>query len=438
MPKDKVCVIGIWHLGAVYSACLAEAGYSVAGTDDDAAKIERLNKGVPPIFEPGLEELVKRNLDAKRLSYTSDFAAALKGSKYVLVTYDTPINERDEVDLTPIMALVPRLAKAMENGAVIIISSQVPVGTCDDIRTAILRINPALDFDIAYSPENLRLGRAIECFQKPGRVVIGADSEAALDRVEHFFSVVDAPKVRMNLKTAEMTKHAINAYLATTISFANEIGNICDAIGADAFKVADALASDERIGPKLPLKPGLAFAGGTLARDMIVLQKLGVSLNYPAHLINAVLDINKQQNKVIIRRLHQIYGPIKGLTIAVLGLTYKAGTSTLRRSAAIDIIGDLSSSGAIVKAYDPKADPEEVARHYDFKSCSDAYEAAQDAHALIVLTEWPEFKTLDYKKIKSMMKRPIIIDGKNLLDGDALEKEGFAYSGIGRGHDFKR
>ncbi len=436
--NDKVCVIGIWHLGSVYSACLAGAGYRVSGVDNDNKAVNQLNKGVPPIFEPGLEELIARNIKSKRLSYTTDLIPALKGANYVLITYDTPVNDRDEVDLSPILALTTVLAGHLEKGAVVIVSSQVPLGTCDRVKSAILQENPGLDFDIAYSPENLRLGKAIECFQRPGRIVIGADSEKTLDRVERFFSVVDAPKVRMSLKTAEMTKHALNAFLATSISFANEIGNLCDEVGADAFRVAEALASDERIGPKLPLRPGLAFAGGTLARDLKVLKKLGQELDYPAHLINGVLKVNRAQNSVIIRKLEKIFGSIKKLKIGVLGLTYKAGTSTLRRSASVEIIRDLVKGGASVKAYDPKASPEEVRRHKDFESCADAYTAARGSDALVVLTEWPEFKDLDFKAIKAAMKKPVIIDGRNLLDGDYLIKQGFIYSSIGRGQDRKR
>jgi UDPglucose 6-dehydrogenase len=436
--SEKVCVIGIWHLGSVYSACLAEAGYHVVGFDGNKETVNRLNEGVPPLFEPGLDELVKRNLDAGRLNYSSHLASALKGAKFVLITIDTPVDDRDQVDLSPVMALNDGLAKYLEKGVVVIVSSQVPVGTCGRIKADILQKNPCLDFDIVYSPENLRLGKAIEVFQHPGRIVIGADSEKTLDRAEKFFSVVDAPKVRMNLRTAEMTKHAINAFLATSISFANEIGNFCDALGADAFKVAEAMASDERIGPRLPLKPGLAFAGGTLARDLNVLKNLSTELHYPAYLINGVLDVNKAQNQVIIRKLEKIFGTVKGLQIGVLGLTYKAGTSTLRRSAAIEIIGDLVAAGASVKAFDPKASPEEVQRHIEFEFISDAYACATGSDALIILTEWPEFKGLDYKKIKSLMNRPVIIDGKNLLDGDSMVKLGYIYSGIGRGRDIKR
>lgn len=266
MPGDsKVSVIGIWHLGAVTSACLADFGYHVVGVDKDVRKVEGLNKGTPPLFEPGLKELLITNLNSKRLSYTTDLHKAVKNSRYVLITFDTPVNERDKVDLTEILNTAKELATCLDDGSVIIVSSQVPVGTCEQIKTSITKLNSSLDFDIAYSPENLRLGQAIERFKNPERIVIGADSDTTLDKVEAFLSVIKAPTVRMNLRTAEMTKHALNVFLATSISFANEIGNLCDEVGADAAKIAQALGSDARIGPNLPLNPGLAFSGGTLA-----------------------------------------------------------------------------------------------------------------------------------------------------------------------------
>lgn len=433
---NKISVIGIWHLGAVVSACLADLGYFVVGVDKDTKKVEGLNKGIPPLFEPGLEELLISNLNSKRLNYTMDLCEAVRGSSYALITFDTPVNERDEVDLSEIFATATELAKYLENGSVIIVSSQVPVGTCEQIKAIIKQSNPSLDFDIAYSPENLRLGQAIERFKNPDRIVIGADSNATLDRVERLFDVISAPQVRMNLRTAEMSKHALNAFLATSISFANEIANLCDEVGADASKVAQALGSDERIGQRLPLKPGLAFAGGTLARDLKILQSLGDRFGYETHLIDGVLKVNEQQNGLVIRKLEKIYGSIKNLTIGVLGLTYKAGTSTLRRSAALEIIKDLTNSGALVKAYDPKADLEEVQSHQEFEFCANPYEVAKDSHALVIVTDWQEFHELDFDFIKSIMKNPVLIDARNMLDGEQLIAKGFLYSGVGTGTDY--
>ena len=431
--KEKVCVLGIWHLGSVYSACLADLGYSLVGWDRDAEKVARLNKSIPPLFEPGLEELLTKNILSKNLAYTTDLGYALREAHYVLMTFDTPVDAKDEVDLSPIFETTTEAAKYLENGSILIVSSQVPIGTCEQIKSLIKQQNPGLEVDIAYSPENLRLGQAVERFKNPDRIVIGADNTSTLNKVEKFLDVIKAPKVRMNLRTAEMTKHTLNAFLATTISFANEIANLCDELGADALNVAAALQSDERIGHKLPLNPGLAFAGGTLARDLKVLKNLGDKFGYETHLVDAVLKVNEQQNKLVIRKLEKVYGSIKGLTIGVLGLAYKAGTSTLRRSAALEIIQDLTGSGAIVKAYDPKAALEEVELHKEFEFCATPYVVAKDSDALVIVTDWPEFKNLDFNLIKSSMKKPVLIDGKNMLDSEQMVRMGFLYSGIGRG-----
>ena len=431
VENKKVCVIGIWHLGSVYSACLADLGYQVVGVDRDTSKVDNLNHGDPPIFEPGLKELIVKNLTSGRLSYTTDLSRALKGSKYILVTFDTPIDDNDEVDLSPVFNTTTEVARNLENESIIIVSSQVPVGTCDQIRALIKQANPALVFDIAYSPENLRLGQAINYFKKPDRIVIGADSSTTLDRIEAFFSVISAPRLRMNLKSAEMTKHAINVFLATSISFANEIANLCDELGADAMKVAEALKSESRIGGGLPLLPGLSFAGGTLARDLIILKNLGKISGYKTPLIDGVLTVNQRQNGLVLRKLQKVYGSVENLTVGILGLTYKPGTSTLRRSAAIEIITELSANGAKVRACDPKADMAEVRRHQGFELCPDPYSLAKGADALVIVTDWPEFRNLDFDLIKSLMKRPVLIDAKNMLYDMELTGKGFIYSGVG-------
>ena len=433
MRDQKICVIGIWHLGSVVSACLADLGYSVVGVDGDSRKVENLNKGIPPLFEPGLEELIKNNIGSQRLSYTTDLSLALKGSEYVLITFDTSVNEKDEVDLSEIFDTSRELTKYLENDSVIIVSSQVSIGTCERIKSAIKQNNPSLNFDIVYSPENLRLGQAIEVFKNPERIVIGADNDSTLDRVEDFFGVIPAPKVRMSLRTAEMTKHALNVLLATSISFANEIANLCDELGADALKIAEALHSDGRIGAKLPLQPGLGFSGGTLARDLKILKNLGESSGCETALIDSVLKVNEKQNKLVIKKLNKIYGSTKGLVIGILGLTYKVGTSTLRRSAALEIISDLIKEGAIVKAYDPKASLEEIQAHQEFEFYTDPYAVAKDSDALVIITEWPEFKNLAFDLIKSIMKKPVLIDTKNMLANEQMPEKGFLYLGVGRG-----
>lgn len=437
MPKrNRICVIGTWHLGSVVSACLADLGYTVIGTDQNNRSIEVLNKGIPPLFEPGLEELIKKNIKTNRLSYTTHIANAVKGCNHVLITYDIPVSENDELDLSVTFATVNNIAEHLENNTVITVISQVPIGTCEQIKAMIQKLNPAVDFDIAYSPENLRMGQAVERFLHPERIVIGAENDATLEKVENLFSVIHAPIIRMDLKTAEMTKHAINAFLATSISFANEMGNLCDEVGADASKLAQALASDTRIGPHLPLSPGLAFSGGTPARDLLILQNLGDRLNYQTWLIDGVVQVNEQQKKLVIKKLEKIYGSVGKLTVGVLGLAYTAGTSTLRYSTALEIINRLVYGGAFVKAYDPKADTEEVRTHWEFAFCEDPYQTATNSDALVIAADRPEFRELDFDLIKSVMKKPVIIDAKNMLDGRPLLAKGFLYSGVGTGMDY--
>lgn len=431
--SERVCVIGIWHLGAVYSACLADLGCQVIGVDGDAKRVAELNKGVPPLFEPGLLELLTSNIKAKRLNYTTELSHAVKGARYILITFDTPVNDQDEIDLSEIYDAANTLAGCLENNTIIIVNSQVPVGTCEQIKSLIKKRKPALEFDIAYSPENLRLGQAIDCFKKPERIVIGADNSATLDKVETLFSVVKAPVLKMDLRSAEMTKHALNSFLATSISFGNEIANLCDEVGADALKVATALRTEGRIGGKIPILPGLGFAGGTLARDLKVLKKIGTERGYETLLINSVLTVNQRQNGVVVRKLERIYGSVKGLSISILGLTYKPGTSTLRRSAALEIIKQLVDRGAKVRTYDPKADLSEVREHVEFEFCDDVYAVAKGSDALVLITEWPEFKDLDYDRLKLAMKKPVFIDTKNLLDNEQMTAKGFSYFGIGRG-----
>ena len=240
----------------------------------------------------------------------------------------------------------------------------------------------------------------------------------------------------MNLRSAEMTKHALNAFLATSVSFGNEVGNLCDLVGADALKVAEALRSDSRIGSKAMLKPGLGFAGGTLARDIKVLQKIGKKGAYEPKLINGVFDVNLQQNKMVVARLQKVYGSMENLLVGVFGLTYKAGTSTLRRSASIEIIKDLISRGVKVKAFDPKADLSELQEKIEFEFCSDPFQAAKDTDALLFVTDWPEFKELDFSRLKMLMKKPVVIDAQNMLNSESLVQKGFVYLGMGRGQIF--
>jgi UDPglucose 6-dehydrogenase len=409
-------------------------GYTVVGVDDDARRIAGLNAGTPPLFEPGLDELLQRNLASGRLRYTVDLPSALRGSSFAFIAYDTPVDENDKVDLTQLFSTTAALAEHFDAGTVVIINSQVPVGTCEQLHSAIRARKPAREFGLAYVPENLRLGRALERFMKPAMVVIGSKECSTLDRVEELYSALHSPIVRMDLASAEMTKHAINSYLATCVSFINEIANLCDESGADATQVATALRLDERVSPLAPLLPGgLGFAGGTLARDLRALQTLGKRVNHPTHLVDAVLSVNEVQKRLVWRRLHKLYGSVNGLNLGVLGLTYKPGTSTLRRSVAIEIMRELSAAGASIKAYDPKAALEELHGEKCFYFCRQPAEVAKDSDAIIIITDWPEFKSLDYAALGIQMKHRVLIDTKNLLDPNQLRAIGFTYFDVGRG-----
>ncbi len=430
----KVCVVGLWHLGSVTSACFADLGRSVVGVADEPERAASLNNGVPPLFEPGLAELIARHLATGRLRFTSDTRDGVQGSSYVVIAYDTPVNEQDEPDLVPITAAVDTLAGCLEDGTTIIISSQVPVGTCEALAGRLRSLNPGLRFGMACIPENLRLGQAIGRFLQPDLLVFGADNEATMKKVEALYFPIPGPRARTDLRTAEMTKHAINAYLATCISFGNELANLCDEVGADAFHVVQALKLDGRVSPKAPLAPGLGFAGGTLARDMTVLKKLAAQHGYAAPLVNGVMAVNQFQNRIVVQRLEGLLGTLAAKTIGVLGLTYKPGTSTLRRSAAIEIIRELVVRGAAVKAFDPRAEHAEIDLYRgEFSICPDPYAAAKNADALALVTPWPEFRDLDLARLKGVMHTPVILDAPNMLEPAKVAQAGFVYQGIGRG-----
>jgi UDPglucose 6-dehydrogenase len=430
-----VCVIGLWHQGIVGAACLAELGCRVIAADHDAGKVGRLNEGRAPIYEPGLDDLLASGLGSGRLGFCDDMAGAVRGRPYVLVMFDTPVNDRDESDLSEVLATAEEIAPHLADGVVLYVTAQVPVGTCDRIAEIIRRANPTLQFGIAYSPENLRLGQAIDRFLRPPLPVVGVDDPATFERLEPLLALVGVEWVRVGLRTAEMTKHALNAFLATSICFANELGNLCDEVGADGRQIAEVLRLEPRVGPKAMLSPGLGFAGGTLARDMQTLRSLGDRSGLDTPLLDGAWESNGRQNRLVVRKLKKAFDGrgLSGVRAAVLGLTYKPDTSTLRRSASLEIIGDMAGEGMIVAAHDPKADRDELAERSDFQFAEDVYEAVEGADALVLITPWPEYKTLDFARVRRLMSRPMVIDTANLLDARSMERLGFTYLDIGRG-----
>ncbi len=430
-----VCVAGLWHLGLVTAAGLAEHGRDVVGVDSSAARAAELALGRLPVFEPGLAELVKTGVAAGRLKFESDLAAAASRAGAVMIAYDAPVDDKDDVDLAELESALDAMIPRLRPGALVIVNSQVPAGTCGAWRKRIEEARPGEAVDLVYSPENLRLGQALALFKNPDMIVIGADSERARAKAEEFYRPFPADKIFTSLRTAETAKHALNAFFATSVSFANELGDLCEALGADGQQIAAILKKDGRIGSKAQVRPGLGFAGATLARDVRVLQKLGRREGVATTLFDSVLAVNARRNERIVRLVSDRFGGrLSGRAIAVLGLTYKPGTSTLRRSASLEIIKGLSGKGAKVRAHDPKADAGELTGSSFFEFCPDAYSACRGGDAILLLTEWPEYKDLDFRRIKeSMTASPFLLDAKNHLDGARLTELGFDYLQIGRG-----
>ncbi len=431
--RRRIAVIGCWHQGVVAAACLADLGYDVLGADHDGKRVASLNAGKAPLFEPGLDKLLQKAARSGRLKFTTDVANAVIGIRDVLIMFDTPVDEKDQSDLSEIFSTAAEIAPQLENDTVLFVTAQVPVGTCDQIAAILREKNPSVKFGIAYSPENLRLGQAIDRFVDPAMPVIGADDARTLDRVEQLLAPLKVNWARVNLRTAEMAKHALNAFLATSVAFANEIGNLCDEVGADGKRLAEVLRMEERVGRKAMLFPGLGFSGGTLARDMQTLRGLGRQYGLDTPMLDGIWESNRIQNRLVVRKLKKAIGKLDNVPVAVLGLTYKPDTSTLRRSVALEIIGDLLKAGMKVSAHDPMADRGEVAAQTGFKFCEDVYEALKGAQAMVLITGWADYRKLDFKRVKKAMARPVIIDVNNMLDADKLKSLGFTYLDIGRG-----
>ena len=429
----QLLVVGLWHLGSVAAACWAHLGWTVTAVDPDTERVASLRRGRAPVAEPGLDELLAAGIAAGRLTISDDLASAAPTARYAVVAFDTPVDERDAVDLSPIETAVDRLGTMMPDGSLIVVMSQVPVGTCARLHAELAaRRGPGAPA-IACSPENLRLGQAVERFLAPGFVILGGDDPVTLERAERLFEGIDGEVLPMDTTSAELCKHTINAYLATCISLGNELGNLAEHLGADADRVARAVAHDPRIGPSTPLSPGLAFGGGTLARDLRVLRDAGDRAGVETMMLDAASEVNGRQNAVVIEKLRAELGTLEGAAIALLGLTYKAGTSTIRRSPAIEIAGLLREAGASVRAYDPMADPAEVARlPAGLARAASAADALEGADAVVLATEWPEFAALDWGALGRLVRSRLIGDARSILDPAALTAAGWRHHGIGR------
>src|SRR5712692_2516422 len=353
-----ICIVGLWHQATVLSACFAEMGYKVTTVGDDVSAVASLSNGNPAFHEPKLGSLIRRNLKAGRLHFTSDYGQALSQAQFVFIAIDTPINALDEPELQPVFEAARKVGQFRSQDIVLCVASQVPVGTSEKLLALVQEQKPAVRCDLAYICEFLRLGEAVETFFHADRFIIGSEDRGIAERVADLYRPLGRPILLMGLRSAEMAKHASNTYLATAISFINEISDLCDRVGADVNEVAKGMKLDRRIGAHAYLSPGLGFAGGTLGRDICALQELGRQYDCRMQLMDAVMSVNRERALVVKKRLLNSYPSIKGRCIGVLGLTYKPGTNTLRRSIAEEIISGLLEEGAEVRAYDPLADLE--------------------------------------------------------------------------------
>ena len=430
--KVTVSVIGIWHLGAVNAAGFAEKGYQVLGLEFDRKKAARLQKGEPPLFEPGLEQMIAKHLKNEDLRFDSD-PKAVATSDYVVIAYDSPVNERDEVDISPVVKAAKAIAPYLRSGTPVIITSQLPLGSSEKIEDQITKLNPAWRSGVVYTPENLRLGGALARFLDPDMLILGANRPQALKKALALYQPFQTTKLPMDLRSAEMVKHALNTFLATSITFINEIAALADRLRADAVLVGQALKLDKRIGSKALMMPGLGFSGGTLARDVIQLRKFAAQLGYKANLLDSILQVNEGTFEEVLLKLENRLGKLTGKRIAILGLTYKAGTSTVRRSPAIKLIAMLRKAKAICIGYDPKADSREIGEYQQlFTRANRVEDLVRDADALVLVTEWPQFRDLPFRSLARLMKTAVVIDSKNYLDPKTLAAAGFDYEGFGR------
>lgn len=424
----NVTVLGLWHLGCVTAACVSAAGNRVCGLDFDKATIEGLCAGKPPIAEPGLTELIAAEMKAGQLSFTSDLAQAVNEAEVVWVAFDTPVNDRDEADVEFVRRQLDRVGPHLRPGTIVLISSQVPAGFTQELR----RAPWAGQLRFAYSPENLRLGKAIEVFRHPERVILGVSDESIKPKLSELFSPFSNRIEWMSIESAEMTKHAINAFLATSVTFANELARLCEAVGANAKEVERGLKSEGRIGPKAYLSPGGAFAGGTLARDLRFLTQFGRKFGVDTPLFDGVIAGNERHKDWTRDKVRQMLHGVRDATVAVLGLTYKPGTDTLRRSTSVELCQWMHGRGYRIQAYDPAVTqlPDDL-RPVIALSAS-AAEALKNADLAVVATEWPEFRMLAADNFVSAMRRPAVIDPNWFLAGVLAEDRRVHYVTTGR------
>ena len=431
----NITMIGTGYVGLTTGACLAELGHDVTCVDVDPDKIERLRAGDIPIFEPGLEELVARNSGAGRLRFTTEYVDAVPGSDAVFLAVGTPSSATGKADLSQVMAAADALAKLLVDGATVVVKSTVPVGTTGEVAQRIVEARPDLQFEIASNPEFLRQGAAVDDFMHPDRIVVGTGTEAAehtLRRIYQPLLSAGAPGLFTNVETAELIKYASNAFLATKLSFINEIADLCELAGARVEDVAEGMGLDVRIGPRF-LNPGPGYGGSCLPKDTQALLHTSQVYGAPSRIVAAAVDVNASRRRRMADKIAAaVGGSLAGRTVAVLGLAFKANTDDLRESPAVEIVRSLVGLGAKVRAYDPEAMDNASRLLAGIDYAGDPYGAMTGADVLVILTEWPEFATLEPQRVRELLTLPVVVDTRNLYDPRDMTSAGLEYHSVGR------
>ena len=431
----NICVIGTGYVGLVTGVCLAEFGMNLICVDNDRQKIDLLKQGKVSIHEPGLEDLVMRNMKERRLSFSTSIQEGVTSSLVIFIAVGTPSNDDGSADLRSLEEVAKEVARHMDGYKVVVIKSTVPVGTCRRLKQLIQDHQPRpAPFDIVSNPEFQREGSAIEDFMRPDRVTIGAESEQAIAIMKDIYNalyLIETPFVITSLETAEMIKYAANAFLATKITFINEIANLCEVTNADVHHVARAMGLDGRIGKKF-LHPGPGFGGSCFPKDTRALSRMAHERGYTFKLLDSVIKVNEEQKQRMVDKIQEKVGDLKGKMIGILGLSFKPNTNDIRESSSIAIAQGLLALGAKVKAFDPvaKGEAEKVLPELEYGE--DAYDVAKGCDALVLATEWNQFRRLDLQRIKNLLRNPIFIDLRNVYEPDQMKQLGFNYCGVGR------
>ena len=430
-----IAIIGTGYVGLVSGSGISDFGHKVICADIDGEKIKMLQAGKMPIYEPGLDELVDRNVKAERLSFSTDVGKTIRDSEVIFISVSTPQSENGEADISAVKAVAKIIGKNLNERKVICTKSTVPIGT-GKIVSEIINENKSTETEFEYvsNPEFLREGSAVKDFLWPDRVVIGAESEWAFEIMEDVYRslyINETPIVHTTVETAELIKYASNAFLSLKISYINEISALCEKVGADVHVVAKAMGSDGRISPKF-LHPGPGFGGSCFPKDTSALVSMAQNKNVPMRTIQAAIETNAHQKKRMVKKLQALTGDFSGLTIGILGLAFKSKTDDVRESASLEMVGSLLKAGAKVKAYDPEANTNFSEFYPQITYCKNWEETVKDTDAVAVMTEWNEFRTMDAKTLKNLMKSPIILDTRNILSRKELQKNGFSFDNVGR------